>query len=214
MTLRRLLAASLALIAATLASVLWIDRPLARLLAEFGLGRAVFTSSPVTAPVMIVLAYAGLLLGLGFLITGRKLPKCVEAAMLAGTALLLGLWLTHELLKPLFGRSLPSHYLRTGRYGFHWFHGGMAFGSFPSGHSTQAAAMLSVFWMFYPRWRWLYALLMGLLALALMLGQWHYLGDIFAGTLVGCAAGAATMAIWRLARARRAGLQTRRQSGL
>ena len=57
-------------------------------------------------------------------------------------------------------------------------------------------------------------LLMGLLALALMLGQWHYLGDIFAGTLVGCAAGAATMAIWRLARARRAGLQTRRQSGL
>ena len=175
MPLRHLFLASIATLAGIAVSVLWIDRPLARFLSGFHLGQAVFTSSPVTLPVMIVLAYAGLLLGLGYLIAGRKQPKWVEAAMLAGIAVLVGQWLAHGLLKPLFGRTVPSIYLQTGLHGFHWFHRGRSFGSFPSGHATEAAALLSVVWAFYPRWRWAYGVTMALVAGALMLGQWHYL---------------------------------------
>ncbi|WP_146010343.1 phosphatase PAP2 family protein [Acidimangrovimonas sediminis] len=178
-------------------SILWIDHPLARFFARFHVGHAVFTSSPVTLPVMSVLALAGLLLGVGYLVAGKTLPRWIEATMLAGFAVLAGQLLAHELLKPIFGRPVPSDYLTTGHHGFHWFHRGLRFGSFPSGHSVQASAMLSVAWAYYPRWRWLCATLMSLLAVALMLGQWHYLSDIIAGTTVGSLVGIATMAAWR-----------------
>lgn len=201
MTRPRLLLGCLGLAGAIVVSILWIDRPLARAFAVFRLGHEVFSSSTVTQPVMLALAYAGLALGLGFLATGRRLPRWVEAAMLAGIALLAGLWLTHEVLKPIFGRTLPSYYLRTGRHGFHWFQGS-ARGAFPSGHSVQASAMLTVLWVYYPRWRWLCIVAMAVLAVALMLGQWHYLSDIMAGTGVGVATASAAIGLWHAARRR------------
>lgn len=197
MTVRRFFPIGFAVLASILVCILWLDRPLARFMAEFHLGYALFTSAPVKTPVMVALALAGALLGLGYLIAGRKQPKWVEAAMLAGIAVLAGQWLTHELLKPLFGRLVPSVYITSGRYGFHWFHHGYRVGAFPSGHSTEAAAMLSVAWMYYPRWRWAYVAMMACLALALMLGQWHYLSDIIAGTALGILLATAAMLLWR-----------------
>ena len=197
MTPRRMILGCLALLVGIVVSVLWIDRPLAEGLAKFGLGLDLFSSDPVKWPVMIYLGYVGVALGAGYVIAGWHRPRWVEAAMLAGLALLLGNLLTHDLLKPIFGRTVPSEYLRTGRHGFHWFHGGSRFEAFPSGHSTQAMAMLSVVWAFYPRLRWLCAVLMAVLAMALMLGQWHFLGDILAGSCVGAMAGVVVLAVWR-----------------
>ena len=189
--------ALLAVLAGICASVLWIDQPLARGLAKLGAAHAVFTASPVRLPVMIVFAYVSVAIGLGHILIGRRLPKAVLATMLAGIALLISLWLTHEVLKPLFGRTIPSVYLRTGHSGFHWLHRGVKYASFPSGHATQAGAILSVFWALYPRGRPLYALAMLALAFALMLGEWHYLGDILAGGLVGAVTGTLLLFLWR-----------------
>ncbi len=197
---RRPLFAGLVLALATLVSVLWIDRPLALFFAQFHLGHAVFTNPSLTLPVMIVIAWAGVLTGAEFLVARRPMPRWIEAGMLAGIALLASLWLTHEVLKPIFGRSVPSLLIQRGQYGFHWFHHGHPFGSFPSGHTDQAAAILTVAWLYFPRWRWVYLGLLGLLALALMLGQWHFLGDILAGAMVGAGAGALAVRLWRVAR--------------
>ena len=199
MTLRGIFLIGSAALAGITASVLWIDLPLARFFAGFGLWHAVFTSAPVKLPVMTILAAVGPLVGLSFLVAGRKLPRWAEAAMLAGIAMLVSQWLTHDLLKPAFGRVVPSIYLETGRHGFYWFHGGLSYGSFPSGHSVEAAAMLAVASAYYPRGQWAYGAMMALLALALMLGQWHYLGDILAGATVGSIIAVGTMSAWRRA---------------
>lgn len=198
MALRRAILSSLAVLAGIGVSILWIDRPLAQALAEFGFGHAAFSGRLVRLPVMIALAYGGVALGAAFLILGRRLPRWAEAAMLAGIALLVALWLTHDLLKPLFGRTVPNLYLQSGRYAFLWFHRGSDYGSFPSGHATQAAALLAVVWAFYPRWRWVCGGAMAVLAAALMLGRWHYLSDVLAGGMVGAAVAGAVMVLWRL----------------
>jgi hypothetical protein len=44
--------------------------------------------------------------------------------------------------------------LRDGAYGFHPFHSGSAYGSFPSGHMARTLAVAAVVWIAYPRWRW------------------------------------------------------------
>lgn len=195
-TLRRWLFASLATSILIIVSFHYIDRPLARLMAEFHLFQALLARAPVELPVMIALACLAVLLGGGYLAAGKPLPKWVTAAMLAGLALVWSLCLTEFVLKPLFGRTLPVLYLQNGQYGFHWFHRGNAFGSFPSGHTDQATAILSVLWAYYPRWRWAYAGALALLAAALMIGEWHFLSDIIAGGFIGTASGSLMMQIW------------------
>src|SRR5262245_6444539 len=44
--------------------------------------------------------------------------------------------------------------LRDGAYGFHPFHGGSAYASFPSGHTARTLAVAAVVWIGYPGWRW------------------------------------------------------------
>ena len=66
-------------------------------------------------------------------------------------------------LKLAFGRTWPETWIqgnpsliRDGVYGFHPFHGGIGFTSFPSGHITAVCAVLSVLWICYPKFRPLY----------------------------------------------------------
>ena len=195
--LRRWLLMSLAIAILIVVSVYFIDRPLARLLAEFHLFRALLTKAPVELPVMIALASLAVLLGGSYLAAGKPLPKWVATGMLAGLALAWSLCLTEFVLKPVFGRALPTAYLLNGQYGFYWFHWGETFGSFPSGHTDQATSILSVLWIFYPRWRWVYVGAIFLLAFALMLGEWHFLSDIIAGGFVGTVSGVMLTEIWK-----------------
>lgn len=95
-------------------------------------------------------------------------------------------------LKYIFGRywadtwiqSNPS-LLRDGLYGFNWFHGNAALGSFPSGHTAITVTAMTVIWLEYPRLRWL----AGLLVLLMVVGQvslyYHFLSDAIAGATLG-----------------------------
>ena len=194
---RRWIIATTVVAVATAISLSTIDVPLARAAAQFHLYRKLIGALPVELPVMLVSACIAVVQGLGFIATGRRPPKWSVAAMLAGFALCGSLAVIEIVLKPVFGRAAPHILLHDGLSGFYWFRWSRNYASFPSGHSDQAAAILSVFWVYYPRARALYLSLATLLACTLVLGEWHFLGDIIAGGYVGTVAGALTMRFWR-----------------
>lgn len=194
---------------AIVVAVLWVDVPLSQALSHFGFARAVFRSRPLALPVLPVLSFVVLALGVGLKLAGRPLPRWLVAGSLAAVALLASLWLTEEVFKPIFGRVIPSVALRGHESGFHWLRRGAPFQSFPSGHSVQASAIIAVFWGFYPKLRGLMVAGFALIAVALMVGEWHYLGDIIAGGLVGTLGGIAVVRLWGLVRGKRPSIRPR-----
>jgi membrane-associated phospholipid phosphatase len=194
----RLLTAATLLV--VIAVVHYVDRTLAQAAAGLQLFRSALTSAPVGLPIMIALAIIGVATGAAYLLARRPMPRWAAAAMLAGLALAWSVCLVEFVLKPVFGRVVPTIFLSGGPYGFFWFHRGTIFGSFPSGHSDQAAAILSVLWVYYPAWRWAYLAAFALLACALIIGEWHFLGDILAGGYIGTVSGLLITRIWNVVR--------------
>jgi membrane-associated phospholipid phosphatase len=194
---RRWLVIALAVLVVVAVCIRYIDPPLAHLAARLHFIQAILAAAPVGLPVLDTLSALAVLLGAGYLATGKPLPKWLTAAMLAGLALVCSVCLIEFVLKPVFGRAVPPLYLRYGDYGFHWFHRSVEFGAFPSGHADQAMSIVAVLWVYYPRWRWVYVGAFLLLAGALIVGEWHYLSDIVAGGFIGTVAGVLMMHIWR-----------------
>jgi membrane-associated phospholipid phosphatase len=99
-------------------------------------------------------------------------------------------------LKWVFGRYWPETWvmqnpslIQDGAYGFHPFHEGIAYESFPSGHTTVVCSLISVAWILWPRWRWLWSLA-GLAVVAGLLGlDYHFVGDVVAGAFLGSITG-------------------------
>lgn len=94
-------------------------------------------------------------------------------------------------LKGVFGRTWPANFhennpslFHDGVYGFHPFHTGVAYSAFPSGHAT-VAAVATVLWCSYPRYRVLAVLLWLAVTVGLLAMYYHFVGDILTGTLLG-----------------------------
>jgi membrane-associated phospholipid phosphatase len=109
---------------------------------------------------------------------------------------LVGALAVKDQLKFLFGRTWPETWTNSnpsffgdGTYGFEPFHGGVAFSSFPSGHTTAIFSVIVVLWMSWPAYRWLYALVAGLVVVGLIGADHHWVSDIVAGAFLGAAAG-------------------------
>ena len=75
--------------------------------------------------------------------------------------------------------------IRDGAYGFHPFHRGIAYDSFPSGHTARTVAVAAVVWIACPRWRWACALASVAMAADLLGMDYHFVGDVIAGGFVG-----------------------------
>lgn len=197
----RVLISALASTVLVLVSVFYVDRPLALYAATFHLDQGLLASTPVTSPVLLGIAIVAVAIGAAPLVLQEVPPpwlrKWAVAAILSGLALSWGVCLTEFLLKPLFARDVPGAFLVNGVYGFHWFATGPELGSFPSGHAVQIAAIATVLWFFYPRWRYVWILAVMGVAVALILAERHFLSDIIAGTATGVAAGCLLVAIWR-----------------
>ena len=89
-------------------------------------------------------------------------------------------------LKELFGRTNTRIWLlHPDQLGFHWFHGGGDFASFPSGHMAVFTDLLLGIGRYFPRLRPMCAGLLFVLALALLLTQYHFFSDIVAGVYLG-----------------------------
>ena len=97
-----------------------------------------------------------------------------------------------ETLSYAFGRYWPETWIDddpsligSGAYGFHPFHNGRAYESFPSGHATRTLAIAAVFWIGYPKWRWACVVASIAVAVGLLGMDYHFVGDVIAGGFVG-----------------------------
>ncbi len=91
-----------------------------------------------------------------------------------------------NLLKVLFGRTNTRIWLlHPDRFGFHWFHGGGDFSSFPSGHMAVFTVLMLGIGRYFPRLRSVCAGLLFVLALALLVTEYHFFSDIVAGACLG-----------------------------
>jgi membrane-associated phospholipid phosphatase len=125
---------------------------------------------------------------------GKTLIICCLAALIA--------YVMKEQLKYVFGRTWPESWIgdnpswiRDGAYGFHFFHGGDGWTSFPSGHMTMITAPMAVLWQRASRWRWLWAMPVLAVAVGLFGGDYHFISDMIAGVYLGVACAAGAMAL-------------------
>ncbi|HTP04467.1 MAG TPA: phosphatase PAP2 family protein [Nitrospirota bacterium] len=89
-------------------------------------------------------------------------------------------------LKHVVGRIDTRFWLRhPGFKEFHWFHGGGNYTSFPSGHMAVFMALVIALWMFYPRYQSAYFSFLSVLALALIITNYHFISDVVAGAYLG-----------------------------
>jgi membrane-associated phospholipid phosphatase len=89
-------------------------------------------------------------------------------------------------LKHAVGRIDTRFWLRhPGFDQFHWFHGRGNYTGFPSGHMAVFMALVIALWTFYPRYQSAYFGFLSVLALALIVTNYHFISDVIAGAYLG-----------------------------
>ncbi|REK18875.1 MAG: phosphatase PAP2 family protein [Planctomycetota bacterium] len=73
----------------------------------------------------------------------------------------------------------------TGTYGFAPFSSSENVGSFPSGHAARIFAFAGVWWMALPRLRALWVIAGAPMLASLVLMNYHFVGDVVAGSVLG-----------------------------
>ncbi|HUK10057.1 MAG TPA: phosphatase PAP2 family protein [Stellaceae bacterium] len=174
-------------------SIAFVDRPLALWVHQFhGVERlAGFSYLPPWAVPAAILSFAALALGA---VMGFR-SGLTDFMLSCGIALIVSAVIKDQ-LKFLFGRTWPESWLNGNRsfvangvYGFWPLHGGEAYASFPSGHTTVAFAVLTLFWIRWPRLRFFCVLAGAAAVIALVGGGFHWLSDSIAGAFLGAAVG-------------------------
>ena len=97
-----------------------------------------------------------------------------------------------ESLGILCGRDWPETWhdnnpslIGSGAYGFYPFSSGADVGSFPSGHAARILGFFSVWWIAMPRGRLLCAIIAVPMLVSLIGMNYHFVGDVIAGSFVG-----------------------------
>ena len=185
--------------AAVIVSVLWLDRPIALLAyGWFGHYRIVQHLGETTD-------FFGLLVVLGFAVLlarwmlARRFGMIDVVAKLCIVTLAVAAPLS-SWLKFIFGRTWPAYgqpsFIFEGAYGFHPFHGGPDFGSFPSGHAAAVCAVAVILWTYLPMLRALCAVSVATISVVLLAGDFHFLSDVIAGAFVGTSLSALIVNMW------------------
>jgi membrane-associated phospholipid phosphatase len=180
-------------------SMRYADRPIsifvAKSLGSFRLAEKLTDTPSFFIPISLLVF--GIFLWRRF--AAEPLAKLDTACLLAGVSLLVTN-LVNDALKLLFGRTWPQYlfpsFIGQGAYGFHPFHHGYGYKSFPSGHAAAVCALLSVAWQFYPRFRSLYAFTAVSFSTLLVVMNFHFLADVIAGAFLGFSTGFACCAVW------------------
>lgn len=129
----------------------------------------------------------------------------LQTVLLATVASLVVTAALKLLLKWSFGRDCPEVWIKNhptsigqAAYSFHPFHPAAAYLAFPSGHAALLCSVLSILWICYPRWRWVYAIVGGAMGMALVGMNYHFVGDVIAGTMLGSITGVYMAHLFRL----------------
>jgi membrane-associated phospholipid phosphatase len=139
---------------------------------------------------LVVVAALVFLFGSGvFVMSGRRLGSWTRTPLLGSWA---AMWAIAAdiILKHIFGRAWPDPtYIQDHLYGFRLLHGSPHWNSFPSGTAAISAAIASVLWIEMQRSRLLAALIVILLCAAVVLTNYHWVGDVIAGVFLGTSIG-------------------------
>lgn len=134
-----------------------------------------------------------------FLIVTRvvrgHLSRFAEVLALACLASICTYGINDEVLKPLFGVPMPAQVMQGARHAFNFLMGAGT-SSFPSGHMILASAFAGVFMRLHRLSIWPLAALLVLAAVLLVVGDWHFVSDVIAGTFVGISAGILAGELW------------------
>jgi membrane-associated phospholipid phosphatase len=169
----------------------FVDRPVA-----FFVARHKIADTPrlvwLTEPPPLVQGWSPLVAAIIVAWWGMSTPRRWQRVALVACVSLIVADQCRESLGDLCGRYWPETWhddnpslIGTGAYGFHPFEVGDDVGSFPSGHAARIAAFLGVFGVAYPRWRWTCLAIGAPLAVSLVAMNYHFVGDVIAGAVVG-----------------------------
>jgi membrane-associated phospholipid phosphatase len=183
-------AAVLATVCVIVASVAWLDRPIAYFVHDaFGQYLIVgsFTETPSVFSPLTILVF---LIFVARRIAFRPFGRLDVALILADLSIILAKLVVAP-LKVMFGRTWPQYHMPSligdGTYTFNFFQAGPALESFPSGHMASICALFVVFWLWYPAYWPIYTVAIIGMATGLIVGNYHFLSDVIAGAFVGCA---------------------------
>jgi membrane-associated phospholipid phosphatase len=177
----------IACVAAVAVSFVDLDVRVARRFWNFG-GHLSSLNTAFGASVILTLeSLVVLVLVLMRLLRGH-ISRFAETLAIACLASICAYGINDEVLKPLFGVPAPDMVLRGARHTFHLL-SGLARTSFPSGHMVLAGAFAGVFMRLYRVSTRPLAALLLLAAGLLVVGDWHFLSDVIAGTFLGVSAG-------------------------
>ena len=121
-------------------------------------------------------------------LTRGHLSRIGEAVAIACLASICAYGINDQVLKPFFGVQTPADVMQGARHAFN-LATGLANASFPSGHMVLAGAFAGVFMRLYRVSIRPFSCLLLLAAGLLVLGDWHFVSDVIAGTFLGVSAG-------------------------
>jgi membrane-associated phospholipid phosphatase len=179
-TAHPLAAAGIALLVGSL--IAFVDRPVAKFIAT--------SKSPASQDVAELISVLGepmlyLIIGATAIVAWPRTSIVRRNRVLFLVLAATTPWLWADLLKVLFGRARPVLYLENGFYGFQPLDTDPTFWSFPSGHSTVAAAVAAALSVLLPSYRGTFLLLALLVAVSRVTLGIHYPSDAVAGLLLG-----------------------------
>jgi membrane-associated phospholipid phosphatase len=189
---RRDLITVLDFLAACAIAQLFLDYPLASIVAELRKSAVVDALSFIPSRAQLSLLFT---VGMALLILYRvksQVRASVDRGMFVlGCGVVSGFMA--DKLKLAFGRPPPDVFLIDGSHGFHFFAGGAGLDSFPSSHAAIAAAIAGASSALWPAYRRIFLGLALLVAMGRFINGAHYLSDV----LLGCAIGLSIVLLMR-----------------
>ena len=128
-------------------------------------------------------------------ITRGHLSPFREATLLACLASICAYAINDSTLKFFFGVPNPLAVLHGSQHAFNFLHGSSS-SSFPSGHMVLAGAFAGVFMRLYRISILPFSVLLLVAAVLLIVGDWHFVSDVIAGTFIGISGGLLAGEVW------------------
>ncbi|HEY2469526.1 MAG TPA: phosphatase PAP2 family protein [Terracidiphilus sp.] len=128
-------------------------------------------------------------------ITRGHLSAYREATVLACLTSICAYAINDSTLKFLFGVPNPEAVLHGTQHAFNFLSGSSS-SSFPSGHMVLSGAFAGVFMRLYRASILPFFLLLFIAAMLLIVGDWHFVSDVIAGTFLGVSAGLLAGEVW------------------
>lgn len=107
-------------------------------------------------------------------------------------------YVAYRLLKVVFGRARPSQYFENHLYGFYWWQFKNKMWSFPSGHATNIGVTMTALSYYWPRYQYLFLLIVILVCFSRLVLEAHYLSDVLAGVFLGMGITALICHKWKI----------------